>query len=526
MIDLSKIPEEQKSPLVTQLLHVIEDQGQLIQQLKDEIARLKGHKGKPKIPSSSLENPSKEKEGKKKGSRSKRAGSQKRSKTKELIIHETQRIVPEEIPEGSTRVGYDDYIVQGLKVESHNICYRLERWCTPEGKTIKGKLPKSVDGHFSAELRRFVLQQHYHCQVTQPLLLEELLEMGVEISSGQVNRILTELSDDFHQEKDEVLCAGLEVSSYINVDDTGARHAGKNGYCTHIGNELFAWFASTGSKSRINFLELLNKGHGTEDYVINEDALEYIKGQSFPQGLLALLAKDSNKSFKSQEQWNDHLEQLGIKKERHVRIATEGALLGSILQSGFSKDLVILSDDAGQFNILMHALCWIHAERTIHKLVGCNQKESDAIEAIRDQIWELYRDLKIYKEEPDEKTKARLEERFDEIFASQTCNEILNAALQRIANNKEELLLVLDRPEIPLHNNLSEGDIREYVKKRKISGGTRSEAGRRSRDTFISLKKTCRKLDVSFWNYLYDRLTKSEEIAPLPTLIRAKSQAP
>lgn len=255
-------------------------------------------------------------------------------------------------------------------------------------------------------------------------------------------------------------------------------------------------------------------------------ALEYIKEQSFPQGLLALLANDSNKSFKSQEQWNDHLEQLGIKKERHVRIATEGVLLGSILQSRFSKDLVILSDDAGQFNILMHALCWIHAERTIHKLVGCNQKESDAIEAIRDQIWELYRDLKVYKEEPDEKAKAQLERRFDEIFASRTCNEILNAALQRIANNKEELLLVLDRPGIPLHNNLSEGDIREYVKKRKISGGTRSEAGRRSRDTFISLKKTCRKLGVSFWNYLYDRLTKSEEIAPLPTLIRAKSQAP
>lgn len=174
----------------------------------------------------------------------------------------------------------------------------------------------------------------------------------------------------------------------------------------------------------------------------------------------------------------------------------------------------------------MHALCWIHAERTIHKLVACNQKESKAIEDVRDQIWALYRGLKAYKEKPDEKTKVQLEQRFDEIFASQTCSEVLDAALQRIAKNKEELLLVLDRPDVPLHNNLSERDIREYVKKRKISRGTRSEDGRRSRDTFTSLKKTCRKLGVSFWNYLHDRLSKSGKIVPLQDLIRRQAQAP
>ena len=526
MIDLGEIAEEQKSPLVTQLLHVIEQQAKEIQQLKDEIARLKGHKGKPKIPQSRLEKEPESKDDSEKSSQSKRPGSQKRSKTKELIIHETVLIAPEEIPEGSTRLGHDDYIVQGLKIELHNIRYRLERWCTPEGEVIKGELPKSVEGHFSAELRRFALQQHYHCHVTQPLLLEELREMGVEISSGQVDRILTAHNDDFHREKDEVLRAGLDVSTYINVDDTGARHAGKNGYCTHIGNEFFAWFESTGSKSRVNFLELLGKGHGHGDYVINDDALEYIKGQGFPQRLLALLATEANKHFESEGHWKDHLKQMGIIKERHVRIATEGALLGSILHHGFSKELVILSDDAGQFNILMHALCWIHAERTIHKLVACNQKESKAIEAVRDHIWELYRGLKAYKEAPDEQTKAQLEKRFDEIFATQTCSEVLNAALQRIAKNKEELLLILDRPDIPLHNNLSERDIREYVKKRKISGSTRSEDGRRSRDTFISLKKTCRKLGVSFWNYLYDRVSKSGKIASLQDLIRTQAQAP
>lgn len=533
MIDSGRIPEEEKTPLVTELLHIVQAQREDIQRLRDEIARLKEHKGKPKIPPSRLEKDSKKGKEGKKGGGGKRPGSKKRSKTKNLTIHETIPVPPKNLPAGSTRVGHDDWIVQGLEIRLHNICYQLETWLTPDGTLIKGKLPDSVDGHFNTTLRSFVLQQYNHGHVTQPLIWEELLDFGVDISSGQVSRILTEQKDAFHLEKQGVLCAGLEVSDYINVDDTGARHAGKNGYCTHIGNEFFAWFESTGSKSRINFLQLLRKGHG--DYVMNEDALSYIQRQSFPQPLLARLAGDPRKHLATEADWQRHLEQLGIKKDRHVRIATEGALLGSVLHHGFSKELVILSDDAGQFNILLHALCWIHAERTIHKLIGCSEEESEAIEAIRDRIWRFYRDLKAYKETclraethrqmPGETMKVALEQRFDEIFATETCSAILDAALRRVAKNKAELLLVLDRPDIPLHNNLSERDIREYVKKRKISGSTRSDNGRRCRDTFTSLKKTCRKLGVSFWVYLNDRVSNAGEIPPLPDLIRVRARS-
>jgi hypothetical protein len=64
---------------------------------------------------------------------------------------------------------------------------------------------------------------------------------------------LIEGKQHFDQEKDDILRVGLQVSSYINVDDTGAKHQGNNGYCTYIGNELFCWFESTASKSRIIF---------------------------------------------------------------------------------------------------------------------------------------------------------------------------------------------------------------------------------------------------------------------------------
>ncbi len=520
MIDPCKISEEQKTPLVRALLHAVETLREEVQRLRDEIARLKEHKGKPKIPPSRLEKDPKEKPKKKGG---KRPGSKKRSKTNELPIHETIPVSPKDLPAGSTRVGHNDWIVQGLKIESHNVCYQLEIWLTPEGRLIKGQLPDSVNGHFDATLRSFILQQYTHGHVTQPLIWEELVDFGVDISTGQVSRILTEQNEDFHFEKAGVLCAGLDVSNYIHVDDTGARHAGRNGYCTHIGNEFFAWFESTGSKSRINFLELLRKGHG--DYLINEDALSYIQRQSFPQPLLARLGEETDKPLATEADWKQHLDRLGIKKDRHVRIATEGALLGSVLHHGFSKEVVILSDDAGQFHILLHALCWIHAERTIHKLIAYSDEERKAIKDVRDDIWQFYRDMKRYKEMPDEETKLALEKRFDEIFATQTCSEVLDAALRRVAKNKEELLLVLDRPDIPLHNNLSESDIREYVKKRKISGSTRSDNGRRCRDTFTSLKKTCRKLGVSFWAYLNDRVSNAGEIPPLPDLIRVRARS-
>ena len=101
-----------------------------------------------------------------------------------------------------------------------------------------------------------------------------------------------------------------------------------------------------------------------------------------------------------------------------------------------------------------------------------------------------------------------------------------NLALGRLYDNKAELLLVLERPDIPLHNNLSENDIRDYVKRRKISATTRSDSGRQSRDTFLSLKKTCQKLGISFWQYLQDRLGHKNDIAPLPQLIRSAAQGP
>jgi hypothetical protein len=524
MVSIPKIPvipEEERTPLVVDLLQIIHRQQDLIQAQKDEIARLKGHNPKPRIKPSKLEDASANKRKKQDGGR--RPGSARRSKRGVLEIHETKVIGAQKVPPGSRFKGYEDFTVQGLVIKAHNVLYRRERWKTPQGETIVAPLPEDVEalgGHFDYTLVSFILYQYYHAHVTQPLILEQLWEFGVDISKGQVNHIITEGHDRFHAEKEEILRVGLEVSSYVNVDDTGRRHQGKNGYCTHIGNELFAWFQSTGSKSRINFLELLRAGH--TDYVLTAEALEYMRLNKLPREPLERLAALGQRSFTDRGEWTEALAALDITGERHIRIATEGALVGSVLEHGVNPDLVIVSDDAGQFDVLLHALCWIHAERTINKLVGFTEPLQAALDSTRTQIWDFYQDLKAYRKEPSVEKKAVLKARFDEIFTAETCFTTLNQALRRLHKNKPGLLRVLERPEIPLQNNLSERDIREYVKRRKISGSTRSDLGRCCRDTFTSLKKTCRKLGIWFWSFLLDRLSGRGAIAPLPELIRSQ----
>jgi len=308
------------------------------------------------------------------------------------------------------------------------------------------------------------------------------------------------------------------------VDDTGARHNGKNGYCTHIGNDLFSWFESTESKSRINFLKLMRAGHS--DFAINMDSICYMQEHKLPQKPLEAIIENKGMIFADDAQWHDFLAQNAIVNARHVQIATEGVLLGSIIEHGISKHLVIVSDDAGQFNVLLHALCWIHANRAIDKIIPFTDQAKKDLNTVKDQVWQLYEGLKAYKENPTPADKKRLNDMFDEIFTQTTSSALLNAALKRINNNKSELLLVLERPDIPLHNNGAENAIREYVKKRKISGSTRSESGRRCRDTFTSLKKTCRKLGVSFWQYLKDRIENIGIIPDLSDLIRQHSLNP
>jgi len=207
----------------------------------------------------------------------------------------------------------------------------------------------------------------------------------------------------------------------------------------------------------------------------------------------------------------------------HARSRARGqqaALWGAIEAEGLLGGAVIVSDDAGQFRVGEHALCWVHAERLIHKLIPANDKQRNAVEVAKRMVWWFYRQLKDYKLAPNPMRAAELSARFDRIFRRRSGYATLDRLLKRLLGRKHELLRVLNRPDIPLNTNASENDIRAFVTKRKISGGTVSDKGRQARDAMLGLAKTCKKLKIPFFDYLGARLgIPGRHIPNLATLV-------
>jgi hypothetical protein len=255
--------------------------------------------------------------------------------------------------------------------------------------------------------------------------------------------------------------------------------------------------------------------------VVNEVARAYWVEQELSAAVAETLAVGPA-VFADPAAWQTHLTAAGVTSVRPVRIATEGALLGSLIEHGVSPELVVLSDGAPQFDILVHASCWLHAERPLARMVPFGAAHREAIEGVRGRIWELYQKLKAYQQQPEPSQQAGLQAQFDALCAERTGYPSVDGVLKEMQAHRADLLRVLGRPEVPLHNNVSEGHIREYVTRRKVSGGTRSEAGRRCRDTFASLKKTCRCLGVNFWDYLQDRLLGRGLVPRLAELVRSR----
>lgn len=516
-------PEELKE-LVQTLLEEVAELKRENAALRDENRRLKGGPPRPGVkPSGMAESANGGNKGQGQDSGKKRARGSKRSR---LEIDEDRVLRPAGVPEGARFKGYEDYVVQDLKVRAHTIRYRRERWETAEGTTITADLPAGTTGHYGGELQRLVLSLYHRGQMTIPRITRQLIEFGVVIEERQVRRLLGDRQTVFRQEAKDVLLAGVATAAWISVDDTGARHQGCNGFCTQLGDDRFTAFATSASKSRLNFLETLRAGDTA--YVINAEALAYMSQRNLSKEVIERLA-NGPAYFPDAASWHAHLSVLGVDQLRvhpdPMRIATEGAVYGVIKHRARLNDTVVLSDDAGQFRIGNHALCWVHAERLINNLDTFNAKQRAAVDHVRHLIWWFYADLKAYAAAPSARRKAELKTRFERIFNRQTGFAPLDRCLNRLHKRRDELLKVLERPEVPLHTNGSENDIRCQVTRRKISGGTRSDHGRDCRDSFLALMKTCDKLGLSFWSYLGSRLglTETQPLRPLPDLVRAQA---
>lgn len=509
---------------------------ELVQQLRDEIAVLKGQKPRPKFPPSKLESkqnsgdntdssdpnnpspPKKPKPGQPKG--------KKRKKKKTILeIHNEVVLQPANIPEGAVFKGYRRYSVQDIIIKTNNTQYLRARYELPNGSYVAGELPPDIHGHYGPELIAYILDQYHSCRVTEPLLLAQIRARGVLISAGQLSNILIQNNAPYEQEVNELLAAGVEADNQVQVDDTGGRHDGENQYTTIIGNQWFSVFTTTDSKSRINFLKLLqgNKEH----YLLNEDTVAYLiqcKASSYLPGYIAVHQEGKYTTLAA---WEQFMKELNITQANDVRFLTEAALFASLFEHGIPRDLLIHSDDAGQFDVALfvNTLCWIHEERHYRKLIMTTDEARADLEQVKGQIWTFYQTLKAYKANPAQQVIAAIEKQFDDIFQQKTTSPTLNHQLKKTHGKKKELLGVLKKPDSPLHNNRSETDARAAKIKLKVSGGTRSDAGRTSRDTFLSLKQTCLKLGINFITFLQDRVRGLYKIPRLAEIIRQRALA-
>jgi hypothetical protein len=442
--------------LLEMLCGIIESQAAEIQALKDEINRLKGEKGKPDI------KPSKKEKDKKPGEERMERGPkkewQKGSKLAKIKIDREQVIELDKtgLPEDIVFKGYEERVIQNIVVQTDNVLYRLEKYYSEsERKTYTARLEDGLTGtEFGVETKALIATLYYENRVTENKITSFLNANGLHISEGTVSNILTsEKSEELTAIKNDLLEAGLESSEYAQIDDTGMKISGKNGYATIVCNELFSAFFINLSKSR-----------------------------------------ETVKSF-----------------------------LTAALVALFH---VLVGDDAPQFKSIAQrfALCWVHEERHYKKLNPIFDVHKAELKRVRTQIWDYYEKLAQYKRDPTPESKENLWSEFDTLFGQVTGYEELDRRLQLTLGKKGDLLTVLEYPNTPLHNNLSENGVREIVMKRKISGGVKSDAGIKAWENNMSILATCKKLGVSYFEFMKGVFSGDNSIS-LKHLIRSRKEA-
>lgn len=491
----------------------IEDLDDENQKLKDRIAELEKRPKKPKLKGKRKSN-DKDSRGKVcDDAKAKRGKSAKLKNKESLEIHNTEILQPKVIPENAVFKGYKDFIVQDIQLSSVNTLYRRAVYSLPNGKLISGELPESVKkSHYGVALKSYILNEYYTKRVTEDLIFEHLSELGIVISRAEISNILSKKTKVFEDDYDAIIHSAVKYSRYLHVDDTGSLHNGQNGYCTVLCNEAFAWYKSTDSKSKINFLEIISSP--IKLYILNSDAHDYLKSYKIE------LPDKNDLIFSSKEELKSYLEGINVNSKFRQRIIEEAGLIGAIGRFKILSRICLMSDNAKQFQVFRHMQCYVHAERNIKKYKPTYHVFIDEQKRVLNIIWEVYEKIKRYKLNQTFQNKKEAFEKFEELSSFNIQYEHLRKQVDFILVHKFEYLMPLYDPVLPLHNNICENDVRQYVMKRNISGETKSESGQKARDMFLSLKITCRKCKVNFVEYLKARLGKNHDIPKMADIVK------
>jgi len=436
-----------------------------------------------------------------------------------------------QLPDDAKFKGYEEKVVQDLVIKTDNVRFKREVYHSRSlKKTYLGDVPLGYEGEYGPHINSQIVSMKYVNNMSIPKIAEFYSNVGIFISGSYISHRLTkpEHMDVFHREKSQMYQTSLEVSSYQQIDDTTSRVDGQNYYTHVVCNPLCTVFFTTKRKDRLTILDVL-RNFGSRSFMFNEETFGLLEQLKVPKKLTVLLHEvEQDRSFHEQEM-QEILQKLfpdpNKGKLHRIRIMEAGAIACYHQEIGIPIVKLLLGDDAPQFKLLSDelALCWVHDGRHYKRLGPVVPSHQGKLSEFRKRYWAYYRELFKYKNNPHPELVESLSAEFDIVFSTKTDYDELDERIAKSKAKKEELLTVLKHPEIPLHNNRSEHGARVQKRRQDVSLQTKTEEGTKAKDSMMSIVETCKKLGVSAYQFIYDRVSQRFQLPSLAELIRAKA---
>lgn len=525
-ISPSEIEDDGAREIIIQLISLVETLAQENQRLREENKKLrdqikKRKGGNPRPDVSKDENNKSDSETPEEGMPEESSDKWEKGEKNGNIKVDREEVLEVDggkLPEDAEFKGYEEILVQEIRLETDNVRYRREKYWSPsKGETIIADLPEGVEGAFGPKLRSFMITLSYGCNVPREKIKKLLAFIGICISDGSVSNIVSEVGDSLHDERDQIQQAAKEATRNQVFDHTGMKVDGENYHCGIRSTRKSTVYRVTENKSRLATIKAL--GNVDEPmFQLDENTISHLKNTRISAAAIREVEKLPWGRRYGEDEFDalitSRLPAFGPRQKKWLK---EGALLSGLKEIGEYGISRIICDDAPQYMYVAEerGLCWIHESRHYRELTPLSEPLRDVLAGFVADFWAYYEKLLDFKDNPSPKRAGELEEAFDSLFGIETGYGLLDDCIENTRNRKEGLLQVLEDPSIPLHNNLAERGARGWVVKRKISMQTRSEKGTRSWETCMSLLETAKKLGVSFFDYIYDRLSGTNDFPSL-----------
>jgi len=436
------------------------------------------------------------------------------------------------LPKDAEFKGYKSKVVQDAIIKTDNVLFNREIfWSPSQQKTYIGEVPAGYEGDFGPNIKSQILSFKYINNMSIPKIKEFYKNISILISESYISNCLTKKLDVFHREKSELYEASLEFGEWQQIDDTGSRVNGQNCYTHIVCNDLCTVFFTTAKKNRLTILDILRKFE-SRSFVFNQETFELLKQLKISQKLINKLLNETEQDKELNEKEMEQILNVVFPdpakgKNNRIRIMEAAAISSYHSATGIPIVKVLVSDDAPQFKLITdeQMLCWIHDGRHYKKLNPVVPLHQKKVESFLDDYWEYYRKLFNYTQHPDPEDAVSLSADFDDLFSKTTGYYDLDDRIAKTRAKKDNLLIVLKHPEIPLHNNRAENGARVEKRRADVSLQTKTDEGTKAKDTMMTIAESCKKLGVSTYQFIHDRISRAFELPSLAELIKMKAES-